>query len=109
MSSRPAATLPRRAYAPTLAALLALAPAALAQNATWTGAATPDANWMTANNWLGMALPGAGGTVTFDANSTQNLATVNNFTGLSLGGIVVGAVPNAAPVSIGGNGLTLGA
>ena len=99
----------RRPAAAALAALLALAPAAAAQNATWTGAATPDPNWMTANNWLNMILPGAGGTVTFDANSAQNLATVNDFTALSLNGITVGAVPNSGAVSVGGNGFTLGA
>src|SRR3954468_6535651 len=84
-------------------------PANAQMGRSWTGAATPDANWMTAHNWLSDAPPASGDNVVFDVNSTQNLATVNDFTGLSVNGIVVGAVPSSSPVSIGGNSFTLGA
>src|SRR5438552_1388954 len=76
-----------------------------AQTVNWTGAATPDNTWFTPGNWLNDTPPSNGATVAFDANSTQNLATSNNFAILSLNGITM--TNPAGAVSIGGNSLTL--
>src|SRR6476646_5160441 len=74
-------------------AILALAPAASAQpTAEWTGGGG-DANWTTVANWTGNNPPGGSFVnVLFDGNSTQNLTTVNNISGLSLNTIGVGPV-----------------
>jgi autotransporter-associated beta strand protein len=79
-----------------------------AQTVNWTGAASPDANWSSQTNWLNNTLPTTGSTVSFDGNSTQNLATNNDIAGLTLNAIVIGSVSGGAPVSIGGNSLVLG-
>ncbi len=46
---------------------------------TWTGAAAPDTNWMTAGNWQGGTAPLGDGTDTLSFPATANLATNNNF------------------------------
>ena len=89
----------------TFAILMALPLAASAE--TWTGASS--ANWSDAGNWTSPAsVPGGASTVVFNASSTANLATNNDIVGLSVLGIAVSGAPTGA-VSIGGNGLTLGA
>ncbi|WEX07775.1 autotransporter outer membrane beta-barrel domain-containing protein [Chelativorans sp. AA-79] len=63
-----------------LAALLAAAPA-LAQDATWSGAAIPDDNYSTGGNWAG-GTPSLGtGTATF-GTSQQNTVTLDGDLGL---------------------------
>jgi fibronectin-binding autotransporter adhesin len=104
-------TLPTglRRLLPVVAVALAASGAALAQNGTWTGAT--NGNWSVAGNWMGNTPPTNGGSVTFNASSTGTLATTNDAAaGInSLSGIVVGAVPNASSILIGGQGFSLGA
>jgi fibronectin-binding autotransporter adhesin len=86
----------------------ALTTSATAQTTNWTGAATPDPNWSSPGNWLNNTPPTAGSTVSFDVNSSQNLATTNDIAALTLNGIIIGSVSGSGPVSIAGNTLILG-
>jgi autotransporter-associated beta strand protein len=83
----------------------ALASAVSYAQVSWTGAATPDPNWQTAHNWLNDTPPADGNQIFFEFNATQNLATINDFANLNVGGIQI--LDPAGPVSIGGNGFTL--
>src|SRR5215207_1289986 len=92
----------RRSVVAATVAVLALASAA--------GAAT--ANWNNAANWTGgggTGIPGGGtappDSVAFNAVSTNNLATTNDITGLTLNTVAV--TTPAGPVSIAGNPFTL--
>src|SRR2546430_1588911 len=87
-----------------LAAAMMLAPAAPGQSTSWKG--TTSTSWSNAGNWTAGAPSGATA-VAFDANSTANLATNNDIAGLTPASITI-ANPTG-PVSIGGNGLTIGA
>jgi autotransporter-associated beta strand protein len=91
-----------------LVVLVALTTSASAQTSNWTGAANPNSNWSSPDNWLNNTIPTASSTVSFDGNSTQNLATNNDIAGLTLNSIVIGSVSGGNPVSIGGNTLILG-
>src|SRR4051812_50092818 len=82
--------------------------AATAQTVNWTGAANPNANWSSTDNWLNSTPPTAGSIVSFDGNSAQNLGTNNDIAGLTLNGIVIGSVSGGSPVSIGGKNPPLG-
>ena len=79
----------RRASVLAVLAPLVFTCLAGAQTVIWTGNAAPDNTWFTPGNWLNDTPPSNGATVAFDANSTQNLATSNNFAILSLNGITV--------------------
>ncbi|WP_342361553.1 autotransporter domain-containing protein [Terrarubrum flagellatum] len=66
--------------------LLAAAPA-LAQDATWSGAATPDSNYSTGGNWAGgTPANGTAFTATFAA-SAQNIVTLDSPFGIGAFGI----------------------
>ncbi len=64
----------------------------------WTG--TTSTSWGTAGNWITGVIPGNGSNVVFDAQSTNNLATVLD-TGYSLSSLSLNPSPGG-PVSIGG-------
>src|SRR5438445_11791953 len=87
-----------------LAAAMMLAPAASGQSTSWKG--TTSTSWSNAGNWTAGA-PSGMTAVAFDTNSTANLATVNDLSGLTPVSITIGAP--TGPVSIAGNGLTIGA
>src|SRR5688572_30808401 len=98
----------------TLSAALALVlmPAiANAADDVWKG--TTSANWSEGTNWSLGSPPGSGDVVRFDNQSTANLNTVNDLTGLSILGIAnTSAGANngpTGPMSITGNAITLGA
>jgi autotransporter-associated beta strand protein len=90
---------PRRALL-VCVSLCASLPAHAAK--TWTGAT--DANWATAANWVELAIPGTGDTVTFDANSTTNLA-INLGANRDVRGLLVGSP--VGPVTLSNNSLIL--
>jgi autotransporter-associated beta strand protein len=86
------------------AVVFTLVPETGANLAVWTGAA--DANWTSAGNWLGGAVPGASEAVLFDQRSTANLATALNGN-RPVKRLVITDPP--AAVAIGGSTLTLNA
>lgn len=71
---------------------------------TWTG--TTSGNWATAGNWQDGVAPGANQCVEFDANSTGNLATIDNVTAPNnvhvLDSITVANPPNNVTIARGG-------
>src|SRR5262249_8763577 len=86
-----------------LGAALTLVSAASGQSTSWKG--TAGTNWSDAGNWSNGA-PSGTTAVAFDANSTANLATNNDLSGLTPTSLTI-ANPTGA-VSIGGNGMTIG-
>jgi fibronectin-binding autotransporter adhesin len=86
-----------------MATLLARPVALRAATDTWSGLATPDANWMTAGNWD--TLPSPNDILAFDG--TTGLTNNNNFTaGTQFNGITFNST--AGLFVLGGNSVLLG-
>ncbi len=103
----------RHGFAIAAFALLVLAGAADAQTVNWTGASTntPNNNWSDGTNWSTTPNPPtSANTINFGSavTNTANLTTNNDLL-TQVVGVAVGTVGNAglAPITIGGNALTL--